>query len=228
MNKFITAVTNLDLASVKEHLAQPKWREWSEPSGKNALHYLCAVNLGDDRAKNDVALSILKTLLKSGMNIDSPHRIDEKNCNSFPATPLWYAYTRGRNEKLYKYLLKQGADADHCWWAIAWYDDVKAGELWLKHGAKLGEGPTLDELFLGTFAWKKYRFAFWLVEKGADVNAPGPAGLTALMLAVKRKDEDAIKLLLRCGADPDRRSDDGTSARKIAEAKGPRRISTLL
>ena len=227
MNKFITAITTLDVDTVKELLAQPKWRDWSEPSGKNALHYLCGLKLGSDPTKNDAALSIVRILLKSGMDIDSPHRIDEKNCDSFPATPLWYAYTRGRNEKLYKYLLKQGADPDHCWWAIAWYDDVKAGELWLKHGAILGKDPSLNDLFLGAFQWKKYRFAFWLLRKGADVNARGPGGLTALMLAVKRKDEDAIKLLMRCGADPDRKSEQGVTARKLAEEKGPRRISNL-
>jgi ankyrin repeat protein len=162
------------------------------------------------------------------IDINSVHRIEEKNCGFFPATPLWYAYTRGRNEKLYKYLLKNGADPSHCWWAIAWYDDVKAGELWLKHGATLGKDPGLDELFLGTFAWKKYAFARWLVDKGAHVNARGPRGLTALMLAVKRKNEDAIKWLVSAAADPDLEGDDGTSARKIARMKGPKRIMELL
>ena len=227
MNRFVTAVTSLDVDTVRELLKQPKWLSWAEPSGKNALHYLCGLNLGDDRAKNEAALSILKTLLKSGMNIESPHRIDEKNCDAFPATPLWYAYNRGRNQKLYKYLLKQGADPDHCWWAIAWYDDVKAADLWLKHGAKLGVDPGLNDLFLGTFAWKKYTFVRWLLEKGADANARGPGGLTALMFAVKRKDEEAVKMLLKYGADPDRASDKRISARKLAEEKGPRRIASL-
>lgn len=226
MNKFITAITKFDVDSVKEFLAKPKWRDWSEPDGKNALHYLCGVRVNDP-SKAEISLAILKLLLKSGLDLNSVHRIEEKNCNFFPATPLWYAYTRGRNEKLYKYLLKQGADPSHCWWAIAWYDDVKAGELWLKHGAMLGKDPSLNDLFLGAFQWKKYRFAFWLLQKGADVNARGPGGLTALMLAVKRKDEDAIRLLMRCGADPDRKSEQGVTARKLAQEKGPRRISKL-
>ena len=59
------------------------------------------------------------------------------------------------------------------------------------------------------------------------MNARGPRGLTALMLAVKRKDEDAIKWLVTAGADPDLESDDGTSARKIARTKGPKRLLEL-
>ena len=48
------------------------------------------------------------------------------------------------------------------------------------------------------------------------------------MLAVKRKDEEAIKFLMNRGADPGKKSDDGTTARKIAETKGPKRIANLL
>jgi ankyrin repeat protein len=227
MNKFITAIRDLDLAAVKEFVKNPKWLNWSEPTGKNALHYLCGRGPSNDPEKAQAELEILKLLLKNGTDIDSVHKIPEKN-GYFPGTPLWYAYTRGRNEKLYKYLLKNGADPSHCWWAIAWYDDVPAAELWLKHGATIDVRPSLNDLFLGSFQWKKYGFASWLLEKGADVNAPGPAGLTALMLAVKRKDEDAIKLLMRSGADPDRESEQGISARKIAETKGPKRLLDLL
>ena len=227
MNKFLTAVTNLDFDAVKEFLRQPKWASWSEPDGKNAVHYLCAV-VPKNSEQADASLKILKLLLTSGIDINTVHRIEDKNCDFFPATPLWFAYTRGRNEKLYKYLLKHGADPSHCWWAIAWYDDVKAGELWLIHGAKIDEKPSLDELFLGTFAWKKYTFARWLLEKGADPNARGPGRMTALMLAVKRKDEDAIKWLVTAGADPSLESDDGTSARKIAEVKGPKKLLRLI
>ena len=227
MNKFIQAITNLDLTEVENLLQRPKWRNWAEPSGKNALHYLCGRKSTGSR-EEDLSLEILKLLLKSGMDINSPHRIEGANCDAFPATPLWYAYTRARNESLYKYLLKMGADPSGCWWAIAWYDDVKAGEVWLKHGAKIDKNPTLDELFLGTFQWKKYAFAKWLLNKRADVNARGPDGITALMLAVKRKDEDSIRWLVDAGADADLENEHGLSARRIAESKGPRRLLDLL
>jgi hypothetical protein len=226
MNKFITSVTTLNANAVKEFLNDPKWISWSEPTGKNALHYLCGIpNLSN--GEKESSLKTLKLLLKSGMDIDSIHLIKDEG-GGFPATPLWYAYTRGRNEKLYKYLLKQRANPDHCWWAISWYDDVEAGKLWLKHGAKIDARPTLDDLFVGTFAWKRYNFAKWLLDQGADINAFGPNASNALTLAVKRKDEDAIKFLRHHNADPNLKNNQGISARSIAESKGPRRLLDLL
>src|SRR4030095_2078214 len=225
-NRLIGAVKSLDTLAVRELMKEVKWATWSEPTGKNALHYLCGLGPGNAE-QAESSLKILKLLLKSGMDIDSIHKIPEKN-GYFPGTPLWYAYTRGRNEKLYKYLLRNGADPSYCWWAIAWYDDVPAAKLWLQHGAKIDEKPSLNDLFLGSFQWKKFAFAKWLLDKGADVNARGPGALTALMLAVKRKDEDAIKWLIAAGADPDLESDSGLSARKIAQSNGPKRLAALL
>ena len=225
MNKFIQAVKDLDFESVKELVRKDrKWLSWSEPDGKNALHYLGGVVISGDAKKAEASLQILKFLLKGGMDINSVHHIADKNCD-FPATPLWYAYTRGRNEKLYKYLLKNGARPENCMWAIAWYDDVPAVKLFIKYGAKIDEKPSLNELFLGAFAWRKYGFVEWLLKEDADVNTPGPGGNTALMFAVKRKEEDTIGLLLRFGADCNKKNKDGMSAKKLAELKGPKRIA---
>lgn len=153
MNRLVTALKALDVELVEKLIREPRWASWSEPDGKNAIHYLCGV-VPKNSDQADTSLKILKLLLKRGIDLNSIHRIEDSKCNVFPATPLWYAYTRGRNETIYKHLLKQGADPSHCWWAIAWYDDVKAGELWLKHGATIDEKPTLDELFLGSFGRK--------------------------------------------------------------------------
>jgi len=229
MNKYVEAIKDLDRETVEDMLEkEPKWLDWAEPTGKNALHYLCGLCVGDHAAKAQTSLDILKLLLKRGMDINSVHRIEEKGCDFFPATPLWYSYTRGRNEKLYKYLLKNGADLRHCWWAIAWYDDIAAAKLWLKHGAKIDEKPTLNELFLGSFGWKKFNFAYWLLEMGADVDVVDEKGNTALMVAVKRKDEENIIRLVKRGADADRKNTDGDSARRIAETKGPKRLLAML
>ncbi|HVF29631.1 MAG TPA: hypothetical protein VNA22_01625 [Pyrinomonadaceae bacterium] len=228
MNKYIEAIKALDHDRVAEMIRNDsKWLMWSEPNGKNALHYLCGVPPGSV-AEAATSLKILKLLLKAGMDINSVHRVEEKNCDFFPATPLWYAYTRGRNEKIYKYLLKTRADPSHCWWAIAWYDDVAAAKLWLKHGAVFDDKPSIDDLFLGAFQWKKMNFAKWAHSEGADVNARGPGGMTALMLAVKRKDEVSIKWLVAKGADPDIKDEKGISARKITETKGPKRLLELI
>lgn len=228
-NKYIEAIQAIDIDRVRATIAKdPKWLTWAEPLGKNALHYLCAVRVGEDHEKQAKSLDLLKFLLKNGMEIDSEHRIDDENCDHFPATPLWYAYAKGRNEKIWKYLLRQGAEPNGCWWAIAWYDDIAAAKYFLKHGADLSVRPGSDDLFVGAFGWKKYEFAHWLLSMGADVNSQDPQGNTALIVAVKRKDETQIARLIQAGADPDRRNNKGDSARSIAAAKGPKRLLNLL
>src|ERR1041385_696945 len=119
MNQFITAIKNLNLAAVKAILeTDPKWVYWSEKGGKNALHFLCAVPVSGSPSKSKASLEILKLLLTKGMDINSIQKINERN-NFFPATPVWYAYTKGRNETIYKYLLKKGANPENCMFAIA-------------------------------------------------------------------------------------------------------------
>ena len=155
MNKFITAIRKLDISLVLELLQkEPAWITWAEADGKNALHYLGGVNIGEDQQKAHVSVEISQLLLKSGMDINSIHRITE-NCGFFPATPLWYAYTRGRNKLLYTCLLKNGANPEHCMFAIAWYDDAEAAALFKKHGAIIDNTSGSETPFLSAFNWKR-------------------------------------------------------------------------
>lgn len=218
MNKLITAVTNLDIERVKELFQKdPKWIGWSEKDGKNALHYLCGLNISNDPKKVEASFGILKLLLKSGVDINSVHNIPDKNCD-FPATPLWYAYTRGRNEKIYTYLLKNGADPNHCMFAIAWYDDAKAAALFKKHGASIHDVSGKDNPFLASIGWRKFQMAEWFLKNGADVNFADEKGNTALFYAVKREyDAEHIKMLLKFGADPGKKNNDGISPKMLAK-----------
>src|ERR1700753_3643173 len=121
MNKFIQAIKDVDLKLVEQIIAkEPKWLQWSENDGKNALHFLCGVEIEKKPEKAEESLSLLKLLLAKGMDMNSIHRITD-NCAIFPATPLWYAYTRGRNKLLYTHLLHSGANPGNCMYAIAWY-----------------------------------------------------------------------------------------------------------
>jgi ankyrin repeat protein len=228
MNKFITAIKNLDLSLIEKLLqSEAKWITWAEDSGKNALHYLCGLNIGEDQQKAEISMEILKLLLKNGMDINSVHQITE-NCGFFPATPLWYAYTRGRNETLYTWLLKNSANPDHCMFAIAWYDDVKAASLFKKHGAKIDDGSDGDTPFLAAYNWKRFNIATWLLKNGADVNFADAKGNTALYYAIKRKYKiEDIKLLLKFGADFDKENNEGISPKKLAELNRQRKILSL-
>ncbi len=227
MNKFITAVTNLDVEGVRNFLESgPRWTGWAEQSGKNALHYACGVPVADDRERAEASIEIVGLLLASGLDIDSIHNIPDDG-GIFPATPLWYAYTKGRNEQLYRYRLGHGAKPDNCWWAIAWYDDVEAAELFLSHGAKLDK-ELLGNIFVTTIFAKKFDFAWWALDRGANIDTFAPQGVNALMIAVKRKDEELVRKLISFGADPDAKNAEEESAYSIAEKSGPRRLMKAL
>jgi hypothetical protein len=225
MNKFITAIKNLDFKGLEAALEkEPKWITWAEEGGKNALHYLGGVTVGDDKHKADVSLEILKMLLEKGMDINSIHKIVE-GCEFFPATPLWYAYTRGRNEALFKYLLAQRAHPENCMFAIAWYDDAEAATLFKSYGANIEALAGTDTPFMGAYKWKRYNIAEWFLKNGANVNAADEKGNTTLFYAVKRKDKiEQIKMLLQYGADCNKQNNEGVSPKKLAELNRQRNI----
>ena len=219
MNKFIQAVKTLDLPAVKEMLEKDgQWILWAEDDGKNALHFLCGVPVNGNAERSATSLSILKLLMKKGMNINAIHRVPDPGCGFFPATPLWYAYTRGRNETLFRYLLKNGANPEHCMFAIAWYDDPESAALFKKHGAGIDDGTGGETPFLAAFNWKKYKVAEWFLQNGADVNFRDRKGNTALYYAVKRKlKTEQISFLLKYGANADVENNDGISPRVLAQ-----------
>jgi len=228
MNKYIQAVKDLNLHAIEAILQKdPKWLSWAEDDGRNALHYLGGVNVSGSSEKADVSLQILQLLLKNGMDINSVHQIKD-DCGFFPATPLWYAYTRGRNEKLWHYLLANGADPENCMFAIAWYDDAEAAAVFKAHGAKIDDGFIGDTPFIAAFGWRKFNAAQWFLENGADVNFPDKKGNTALFYAVKRKYPiEQIQMLLQFGADINQENNEGTSPQKLAESTRQRKVLGL-
>jgi len=228
MNRFITAIKELNLSRIEELLQkEPQWLSWKEDDGKNALHYLGGVVISKFPEKAETSLGILKLLLKSGMDINSIHNIPD-GCGVFPATPLWYAYTRGRNELLYKHLLAHGANSDHCMYAIAWYDDAEAAALLKKYGASINGDTGADTPFIAAFNWKRYHVAEWFLANGADVNFADDKGNTALYYAVKRKlPIEQIQLLLKYGADLDIRNKEGISPKILAETNRQKKILSL-
>lgn len=228
MNKFIRAITELNLTAVDELIQkEQKWLTWAEDSGKNSLHYLCGVKIANDPLKVKESLQILKLLLKKGMDINSIHLIKD-DCGFFPAMPLWYAYTRGRNETLFNHLLENGADPEHCMFAIAWYDDAASAALFKKYGAKIDDISGGNTPFLAAWNWRKLNVAEWFLKNGADVNFSDPDGNTALYFAVKRKYKiEEVKLLLKFGADFNKQNNQGVSPRKLCELNKQRKILSL-
>lgn len=228
MNKFIQAIKDLDVSRVKEFLRTDRnWINWREENGKNALHYLCGIDVSKDPLKAEPGLQILTMLLKDGMDIDAVHRIVDNGC-IFPATPLWYAYTRGRNTRVFTHLLKKGAKPDNCMFAIAWYDDIESAKLFKKYGAAIDDGISGNTPFLSAFNWKRFNITQWFLEQGANVNFGDPLGNTALYYAVKRKYIiEHIQLLLNHGANYNQKNKAGISPIELAEINRQRKILNL-
>nr|WP_294940755.1 ankyrin repeat domain-containing protein [uncultured Mucilaginibacter sp.] len=222
MNKFIIAIKNLDIEAIERLLVkEPQWLSWVEEDGKNGLHYLGGVPIANRPGKEEASLGILKLFLKGGLDINSIHRIKD-GCGYFPATPLWYAYTRGRNKALYTWLLNNGANPANCMFAIAWYDDAEAAELFKHHGADIDDASIGETPLLSAINWKKFKAAEWFLKNGANANAADKDGNTCLHCAVKKKyPAQIIALLLQYGTDSDQMNKAGVSPKSMARQQRP-------
>ena len=67
-----------------------------------------------------------------------------------------------------------------------------------------------------------------LLDEGADVDATGPSGQTALMLAARNGRTDVVNLLLRRGANPTARNKLGSTAADIARTYKRQRVEELI
>lgn len=214
MNRLTNAIKQLNYDAIDHLLENPRWQNWQEKSGKNALHYLGDVQV-NNTVEAELSVSILEVLLNSGLNLNSIHRIPEK-AGYFPATPLWHAYAKGRNKRLYTALLEKGANPNHCMFAIAWNDDVEAAQLFLQHGAMIESG-----VLQAACHWKRWQIAEWFLTQGADVNEVDGKGNSVLHLALNRNAPTAfIQLLLNHHASVDSPNQRGVTPLHIAKQKG--------
>jgi len=229
MNQFEKALRSFDLDAVKKLVEKnPAWLQWRDESGRNALHIVCNKNPGKEKKTAKSALRVVQWLIKKGMDINSIHEIPDAG-NIFRATPLWHAYAKGRNEAVYTWLIKNGADPEGCMWAIAWNDDVKAAKLFSSHGARTTNLPGTDDPFCAAFLWKRFKVAKWFLDHGADINFADKHGNTVLYYAIKRKfDFEQIVFLHREGADFERKNKNGVSPHMLAEENRKRKIISLI
>jgi len=68
----------------------------------------------------------------------------------------------------------------------------------------------------------------WLVGKGAEIDALSPNGTTALMMAAGYGPLSSVERLLKAGADPTRRNQQGLSAADFARRAGHDRLAQQL
>jgi uncharacterized protein len=182
--------------------------------GRTWLHLCCSIE-----GAGDAAVPSARALLERGLGIDEPAFTE----GEWHATPLWYAVGRGRNLPLATFLLENGASPEHCLWAAAFSDDLRMIDLLIDHGADLeavaeGRTPFVDAVGFSHFASAQH-----LLERGADPDAVGADGCTALHLMLrKRSDARHIAMVLAHGARTDLPGPDGrTVADTLARARRP-------
>jgi uncharacterized protein len=169
--------------------------------GRSWLHLCCSLE-----GAGDAGVPLAEALLDRGLGIDDPAFTED----DWHATPLWYAVGRGRNLPLVRFMLGRGASPQHCLWAAAFSDDLAMIDLLVDHGADLeavAEGRTP---FVDAVGFSHFRSAQHLLARGADPNAIGADGCTALHLMIKkRSDPRHMQMVLDHGARTDIAGPDG-------------------
>lgn len=229
MNVLVRSLKSLNVPRVKKLIDQdPSWLKWADDNGKNALHFLGDIQVKKNPGKEGPILELTRFFLSSGVDINSVHRIPEDR-HFFPATPLWHAYTRGRNHSLYTFLLKQGANPQHCMYAIVWNNDVKAAHLFRKYGATLDDYQMGSTPFLAAVTWKRFEMATWLLKGGANIHASNLEGDTAFHISIKKNyPNEWIALLRKFGANEHQPNKTGKTPLNYAKDLKRRRILQAL
>jgi len=192
-----------------------------DEKGYTALHFA---------AKGD-AIDAAKELIDSGA------RIDAVSGGPDFFTPLHIA-ARSNSNGVAKLLIEKGADVNarsgylgyvpiHL---AAMKNALECVELLLEKGVDIeskASGNVTPLLVFVALATDRDDVGRFLVEKGANVNARGASGWTALLYCVGRNDKLA-RYLIEKGADVRAKLDDGTTALHIAARMGDKAMIKIV
>ena len=214
-------VRSFDVAGVAESLdAAPDLLDVRDERGRTWLHLCCSVDI-TKRSKADrrASVALVAGLLDRGLDMDDAAFTE----GTWRATPVWFSVARGRNLDLARFLLERGADPNHTLFAASFHDDFAAIDLLLDHGAAIDEVAEDETPFLGAIKTSHFASAWRLAERGADVNAVGSEGMTALHYMLKKNsDTEHFLALARFSPRYDIPGPDGlTAADLIARKRDP-------
>jgi len=177
--------------------------------GYTLLHY--AAEIGDAK--------LVKFLIDKGSEINATMKRGN--------TPLSTAIGFSKNEAI-KAFLEAGVDPNHklsdsdykrshfhFYITKARKMDKGIFDLFIAKGADIETRDSYNETPLLTAAGQDYNMtdnAKYLIKAGADIQATGKAGKTALMNAVYSKNTELIKALIKAGAPVDQKDNDGNTA----------------
>ncbi len=156
-------------------------------------------NSRDDRRQTPLHLAIAGEADKAVEYLLAHPALDVGAINQSGETPLMLAALRGRLDWV-QALVRRGALINEPGWNALHY---------------ACSGP--DQ---GVVAW--------LLAQGADIEAISANGTTALMMAAGYGEGSSVELLLKAGAQPQRRNEQGLSAADFARRAGRDRIADRL
>ena len=189
------AAKSWDVAAVKAILsAAPALIKATDPRGRMAIHIACAAKSGPKQGEPHGTKTVT-ALLKAGAPLEAEVPMPEEE-GDFRATPVWYAYSRGENPPLVRFLIKQGADTSYSLWAAVWRDDDTMCRDFLKAKPRLnlrahGETPIFYAARLQRLKTLKL-----LIAAGADPTIKDPCGRDAVDIArARRLPKDIIEQL---------------------------------
>jgi ankyrin repeat protein len=177
--------------------ADPSQVHALDAMGRTPLHAVAGSRLWRDGDPGAGAATAAR-LLEAGAEVDPPQRLAGKH----HGTPLWWVCSFGRDPGLAAWLLERGASPKGCMLVALWHPDEGLGR------ALLRAGGDLEERDVRGFTVLQHLLMFGRVEGalaalalGADPNAQGPKGLTALHLAAQfEQGAEVFDALLGAGA----------------------------
>jgi len=216
--RLLALVKGFERKAVERGLNEdPKLLAHRDPRGRNWLHVCCGVDVhGRPKRLAAASIELAALLLDRGLGLDTPAFTE----GEWQATPLWYAVGRGRNLALAEFLLKRGANPNHCLWAAVYGNDLAAIQLLIRHGADVDPVHDDETPFLNAVKWSRFQAAEALLDLGASVDAQDRRGKTALhyMLA-KNSDPKHFRMIVRHGARGDIPNAKGVTAAEIMSRK---------
>jgi uncharacterized protein len=214
--RMLTLVQELKWKDVKAAIrGNPGLLGFRDKKGRNWLHVCCSVNITKRRRTAADSIRTAEVLLDAGVGINEPATTE----GTWEATALWYSIAFGENLALAEYLLKRGADPNHCLWAAVNRDNAAAIRLLIQNGAA---DPTTEEAspLLAAIHWNKFAAAEELLKLGADANFQDSRKMTALHYLLKNGGEiKYVRMLINYGARWDLKNESGVTAAEVMMRK---------
>jgi hypothetical protein len=156
----------------------------TDPRGRKALHIACTVKPGTPGTKEPNGIRTVTALLRHGAGLNDHVGLEE---GTFKATPIWWAVAHGDNLPLVKLLLKRGARADNCLFAVVWNDNTAILREILKTRPPLNEFGEREPAVISAIRWRKLKTLGMLLDAGADLSFRDAKGRDALAFARHKK-----------------------------------------